>query len=103
MLGVYCLAAEPKGLITGEEQRASGALGVAVETSVSVCRLIVWSKERRMTTVSFTDYEGLIETLESLADRDLARSIEQGLADAAAGRLVSHEDVWDDVDHRLRD
>lgn len=31
MLGVYCLAAEPKGLITGEEQRASGALGVAVE------------------------------------------------------------------------
>ncbi len=56
-----------------------------------------------MTTVSFTDYEGLIETLEILADRDLARSIEQGLADAAAGREVSHEDVWDDVDPRLRD
>lgn len=50
-----------------------------------------------MTTVPFTDYEGLIETLEILTDRDLARAIEQGLADAAAGRLVSHEDVWDGV------
>ena len=53
--------------------------------------------------LSLTDYEGLIETLEILADQDLAKAIEQGLADAAAGRLVSHEDVWDDVDPRLRD
>ena len=48
--------------------------------------------------LSLTDYEGLLETLEILADQDLAKSIEKGLADAAAGRLVSHEDVWDDVD-----
>ena len=53
--------------------------------------------------LSLTDYEGLIETLEILVDQDLAKAIEQGLADAAAGRLVSHEDVWDDVDPRLRD
>ena len=56
-----------------------------------------------MTTVPLIDYEGLLETLEILADQDLASSIEQGLADAAAGRLVSHEDVWDDADPRLRD
>ena len=56
-----------------------------------------------MTTVPSTDYEGLIETLEILADQDLRKSIEQGLTDAAAGRLVSHEDVWDDVDPRLCD
>ena len=56
-----------------------------------------------MTSVPLEDYEGLLETLEILADQDLAKSIEQGLADAAAGRLVSHEDVWDDVDARLRD
>lgn len=53
--------------------------------------------------LSLTDYEGLIETLEVLADQDLARSIEQGLAEADAGKVVSHEDVWDDVDARLRD
>ena len=56
-----------------------------------------------MTTVPLIDYEGLLETLEILADQDLASSIDQGLADAAAGRLVSHEDVWDDADSRLRD
>ena len=53
--------------------------------------------------LSLTDYEGLIETLDILADQNLASSIEQGLADAAADKLVSHEDVWDDVDPRLRD
>ncbi len=53
--------------------------------------------------LSLTDYEGLVETLEVLADQDLARSIERGLAEAEADRVVSHEDVWDDVDARLRD
>ena len=53
--------------------------------------------------LSLTDYEGLIETLEVLADPDLVRSIEQGLTEADAGRVVSHEDVWDDVDPGLRD
>ena len=55
-----------------------------------------------MTTVPLIDYEGLIETLEILADQDLASSIEQGLADAAAGRLVSHEDVWSDARDMVR-
>ena len=53
--------------------------------------------------LSLTDYEGLLETLEILADQDLSRSIERGLAEAEVGELVSHEDVWDDVGARLRD
>ena len=53
--------------------------------------------------LSLSDYEGLIETLEILADQDLGQSIRQGLADARAGNLLRHEDVWDDVDPGLRD
>ena len=56
-----------------------------------------------MTAVPLTDYEGLLETLEILADQDLAKSVEEGLAEAEAGKVLSHEDVWDDVDRRLRD
>ena len=42
--------------------------------------------------LSSTDYEGLIETLEILADQHLAKSIAQGLAEAEAGRVLKHED-----------
>lgn len=38
-----------------------------------------------------TEVEGLIETLEILADQDLGKSIEQGLAEAEAGRVLKHE------------
>ena len=38
---------------------------------------------------------GSIEPWEILADQDLVKSIKQGLAEAAAGHLMSHEDVWD--------
>ena len=44
--------------------------------------------------MSFREYEGLLETLEILADQDLARSIENGLSEVAAGKLVSEEEVW---------
>ena len=53
--------------------------------------------------LSLSDYEGLIETLEILADQDLGQSIRNGLADAQAGKVLTHEDVWDDVDSRLHD
>ena len=53
--------------------------------------------------LSLSDYEGLIETLEILADQDLGESIRQGLADAQAGKLQRHEDVWDDVDPALHE
>ncbi len=53
--------------------------------------------------LSLSEYEGLLETLEILADQDLARSIQKGLADAAAGDVLSHEDVWDGLDPRLHE
>ncbi len=48
--------------------------------------------------LSFRDYEGLIETLEILADQDLARAIQRGLEEAARGELVSEDKVWRDLD-----
>lgn len=44
--------------------------------------------------LSVDDYDGLLETLEILADTDLSDAVEEGLADAEAGRIVSHEKVW---------
>lgn len=44
--------------------------------------------------VSIEEYEGLLETLEVLADSEIAGEIRQGLDDAACGRVISHEDVW---------
>ena len=40
------------------------------------------------------DYEGLLETLEILADQELSRAVEEGLEDVEAGRVVSHVEVW---------
>lgn len=36
------------------------------------------------------EYEGLIETLEILADPELSHAVRRGLIDAEAGRLVEH-------------
>ncbi len=52
--------------------------------------------------LSVSEYEGLLETLEILADRNLAKSIEKGLAEAAAGELLSHDEVWDGLDAPVR-
>lgn len=40
------------------------------------------------------EYEGLLETLEILADPELSRAVRRGLADAEAGELVEHDEVW---------
>ena len=53
--------------------------------------------------LSVSEYEGLLETLEILADQELAKSIERGLTEAAAGELLTHEEVWDGLDSPLRD
>lgn len=47
------------------------------------------------------EYEGLLETLEILADPELSAAVRQGLDDIAEGRLVDHDEVWDDVDAPL--
>jgi PHD/YefM family antitoxin component YafN of YafNO toxin-antitoxin module len=48
-------------------------------------------------------YEGLLETLEILADDELSAAIKVGLEDVEAGRTHSHDEVWRDLDPALRD
>lgn len=44
--------------------------------------------------LSVEDYEGLLETSEILADEELSEAVGEGLRDAEAGRVVSHEKFW---------
>lgn len=48
--------------------------------------------------LSIEEYEGLMETLEILADSELSEAIRAGLAEVANGELVTHEDLWRDLD-----
>jgi prevent-host-death family protein len=43
--------------------------------------------------LSIQDYESLQETIETLADPELMSAIKEGLADIAAGRVHTQEDV----------
>ena len=47
-----------------------------------------------MVLISFGDYEGLLETLEILADQELARAIQRGLEEAASGEVLSEDEMW---------
>ena len=53
--------------------------------------------------LSLEEYEGLIETLEILADPELSRSVQQGLRDEAAGNLLTHGEVWREVDDSVHE
>ena len=44
--------------------------------------------------LSIEEYEGLLETLDILADAKLMASIRRGLRDAEKGRVVSDDEVW---------
>lgn len=44
--------------------------------------------------LSVDEYEGLLETLEILADGALMKKIQSGLEDLEAGRIVGHDEVW---------
>jgi PHD/YefM family antitoxin component YafN of YafNO toxin-antitoxin module len=48
--------------------------------------------------VSVDEYEGLLETLEILADPDLSAALRRGLDDAAHHHVMSHEDLWRELD-----
>lgn len=52
--------------------------------------------------VGFHEYEGLLETLEIVADPELAAAVRQGLADAAAGKVLSEAEVWDGLDDPIQ-
>lgn len=44
--------------------------------------------------LAIDEYEGLMETLEILADPQLAQAVRDGLEDVEEDRLLSHEEVW---------
>jgi antitoxin YefM len=44
--------------------------------------------------LSVDEYEGLLETLEILADAKTMKKIQVGLADIEKGRVVGHDEVW---------
>lgn len=45
--------------------------------------------------MSMDEYEGLMETLEILADEKLLKALKKSLREADQGKFVSHEEVWD--------
>jgi prevent-host-death family protein len=44
--------------------------------------------------LSVEEYEGLLETLDILADSKLMASIRRGLRDATKGRVLTDDEVW---------
>ncbi len=51
--------------------------------------------------VSAEEFDGLLETLEILADPKLAAAVARGLGDVERGRLLSHAEVWGALDRPL--
>lgn len=52
--------------------------------------------------INAEEYEGLLETLEILADPALRRAVRAGLADAEKGAVLTHQEVWDGLDRPVR-
>ena len=51
--------------------------------------------------ISVDEYEGLLETLEILANPELSTAVHKGLAKCEQGELVSDDEVWSGVDDLL--
>lgn len=51
--------------------------------------------------MAYQEYEGLLETLEILADPDLAAAVRRGLAEEADGETLDEAEVWDGLDDPL--
>jgi antitoxin YefM len=51
--------------------------------------------------ISVDEYEGLLETLEILADNELRDAIRDGLAEISRGDVVLHDDLWRELDSHL--
>jgi antitoxin YefM len=52
--------------------------------------------------LSLDEYEGLLETLEILADDELSSALKAGLEDVEAGRVIGHDEVWHELEPSLR-
>ena len=52
--------------------------------------------------INAEEYEGLLETLEILADPTLRKAVRAGLAEAEKGATLTHGEVWDGLDRPVR-
>ena len=52
--------------------------------------------------LSVQEYEGLLESLEILADPELSAAVKQGLADLERGDVLADEEVWGELEAPLR-
>ncbi len=48
--------------------------------------------------ISVDEFEGLMETLEILADPEMAAAVRRGLEEAERGDTVRHAELWHDVE-----
>lgn len=69
---------------------AKAKLGRLVREVEQLHEPVVITRSGRAASVllALEDYEGMLETLEILADDDLRKALKEGLADVQAGRLV---------------
>jgi prevent-host-death family protein len=58
--------------------------------------------KRAAVLLSANDYDSLLETLDILADADLVRDLRQGLQEAEAGDVSTHDEVVADLELRRR-
>ena len=72
---------------------------LAEVSKLGECFTITRSGRPAGVLLSFEEYEGLIETLEILGDPELSKAIRLGLAEASDHEFISHEELWDELDH----
>jgi antitoxin YefM len=87
--------------VTLSEAKAKLARLLGEVTELGEHVLITRSGKPAGVLMSVDDYEGLLETLEILADSDLSRDIRQGLEEIEAGDTVSHDEFWNELDGQL--
>ena len=86
------------GSVTLSEAKTHLARLLAEVTEMGETFVITRSGRPAGVLVSIDEYEGLLETLEILADPELSAAVRLGLEEAAQGETVSHEELWDELE-----
>lgn len=87
--------------VTLSEAKAKLARLLGEVTELGEHVLITRSGKPAGVLMSVEDYEGLLETLEILADDELARDIKRGLEEIEAGDMIGDEELWNELDCQL--
>jgi antitoxin YefM len=85
------------GTVTLSEAKAHLARLLAEVVELGEQVLITRSGRPAGVLLSVEEYEGLLETLEILADPELAAAVRRGLAEAEQGKTVAHEELWGEL------